>query len=354
MRLALVGPPQAGKTTLYFAITGQKPDPGRAAAEHIASLTVPDDRLNYLFEVYKPKKRAPAHLELVDQPGHSLAEAHGQAAFRKSMDTVRRCDGIVMVVRAFGSDSVAKYRGRIDPKADLEELHTELIFTDLEQVANRIQKLEKSVQKPSKTRDEEARELTFMHRIQKALEAEKPVAGEIHNDEERSIASSFGFLTLKPVVVVINVGESEAGRPPPFQAQHAQETIALSAEIEAEILQLPDEDRAAFLADLGLAEPASLRLIHACYKGLGLISFLTIGGDEVRAWTIKKGTPAIEAAGKVHTDMQRGFIKAEVVSFVDLRAHKDFKGAKNAGKARLEPKHYVVQDGDVIDFRFNV
>jgi GTP-binding protein YchF len=354
MRLALVGPPQAGKSTLFSAITGHKADPGHAAAEQIASLAVPDERLTYLFDVYKPKKRSPAHLELVDQPGHSLAEPHGQAAFRKSMDVVRRCDGIVMVLRAFESDSVAKYRDRVDAKADLEELHTELIFSDLEQVMNRIQKLEKAIQKPSKTRDEEVRELAMMHRVQKALEAEKPVAGEIHNEEERGIATSFGFLTLKPVVVVINVGEGDAAKPPPFQAKYAEETISLSAEIEGEILQLPAEDRPAFLADMGLAEPASIRLINACYKGLGLISFLTVGGDEVRAWTIKRGTPAIEAAGKIHTDIQRGFIKAEVVPFTELKAHKDFKGAKNAGKARLESKHYVVQDGDVIDFRFNV
>jgi ribosome-binding ATPase len=354
MRLALIGPPQSGKSTLFSAITALKPDPGHGAVEHLASVSVPDERLDYLFEVYKPKKRTPAHLEFLDVPGNSLADAHGQTAFRKSMDSVRRADGILMVVRAFESEAAIKYRDRIDAKADLEELHTELIFSDLEQVVNRIQKLEKSIQKPSKSREEEVRELTMMRRVQEALESEKPVATAIHNDEERGIATSFGFLTLKPVIAIINVNEGEAAKPPPFEAPHVQMTIALSAEIEAEISQLSEEDRPAFLADMGLSAPARTRLIQTCYSALGLISFLTTGEDEVRAWTIKKGTPAVEAAGKIHTDIQRGFIRAETVPFTELKAHKDLKGAKNAGKVRLEPKHYIVQDGDVINFRFNV
>jgi GTP-binding protein YchF len=354
MRLALIGPPQSGKSTLFSAITGQKLDAGHGAVEHLAAVNVPDERLDYLNEVYKPKKRTPAHLEFVDIPGHSLADAAGQTAFRKSMDTVRRADGILMVVRAFESEAALEYRNRIDPKADLEELHTELIFSDLEQVINRVGKLEKAVQKPSKTRDEEVRELAMMRRVQEALEAEKPVATAIHNDEERGIAASFGFLTVKPVIVIINVSEDAAAKPPPFEAPHALTTVALSAEIEAEISQLPEADRTAFLADLGLTAPARTRLIQTCYSALGLISFLTTGEDEVRAWTIKKGTPAVEAAGKIHSDIQRGFIRAETVPFTELKAHKDLKGAKNAGKVRLEAKHYIVQDGDVINFRFNV
>jgi hypothetical protein len=354
MKLALIGPPQSGKSTLFSAITGHRLDPGHGAVEHVATVNVPDERLDYLFQVYKTKKKTPAHLELLDVPGNSLADANGQAAFRKSMDSVRRCDGILMVVRAFESEAVVKYRGRIDPQADLEELHTELIFSDLEQIVTRIQKLGKSIQKPSKTHDEEVRELTMMRRVQEALEAERPVAGEIHNEEERGISASFGFLTLKPVIAVININENDAAKPPPFEAPHAEATIAFSAEIEAEISQLPEGDRTSFLSDLGLTEPAGIRLVKACYNALGLISFLTIGNDEVRAWTIKRNTPAIEAAGKVHTDMQRGFIRAETASFAEVKAHKDVKGAKNAGKVRLEPKHYIVQDGDVINFRFNV
>ncbi len=355
MRFAIIGPPQSGKSTLFSALTGQPLDPAHGRAERLATVDVPDERLDYLFEVYKPKRRTPAHLEFLDLPGISLADAQGQAEFRKAMDPVRRCYGIVIVVRAFESDAVVPYRNRVNPQADLEELHMELIFADLEQVVARIEKLEKSTLKPTKTRDAELRELALMRRVREALEAEKPVLAAIHNEEERNIATSFGFLTLKPVVVVVNVGESAAAAPPPFQAAHAELTIALAAELEAEISQLEEKDRAAFLADYGLTEPARIRFIRTCYSSLGLISFLTAGGtDEVRAWTIKKGTTAAEAAGKIHTDMQRGFIRAETVAWDDLKACKDLKGAKAAGKMRLEPKHYVVQDGDVITFRFNV
>ncbi len=356
MRFAIIGPPQSGKSTLFAAITGQPLDLAHGATERLGTVDVPDERLDFLFDAYKPKKKTPVHLEFVDLRGISLADAHGQAEFRKAMDIVRRCDGIVMVVRAFESDSVAPYRDRINPKADIEELHSELIFADLEQVMNRIEKLEKSVQKPSKTRDQEMRELTMMQRVRDALEGENPVAGAIHNEEERTIANSFGFLTLKPVIAVINVSESEAAKSAPFRHPHANETVALSAEIEAEISQLDDEDdRATFLADYGLKEAARTKLIHACYAALDLITFLTAGGtNEARAWTIKRGTTAVEAAGKIHSDIQRGFIRAETVAWEDLKANGDLKGAKNAGKMRLEAKHYVVQDGDVLTFRFNV
>ncbi len=354
MRFAIIGPPQSGKSTLFSAITGHRVDPSHAPSEQLATVNVPDPRLDYLAELYKPKKYTPAHLEFVDIPGVSLAEAGGPTEFRKTMNTVRRCDGILLVVRAFESDSVATYRGRIDPKADLAELHSELIFADLEQVMNRVEKLEKSTQKPTKTRDAELRELTMMRHVQKALETEAPVSSAIHNDEERGIAGSFGFLTLKPIIVVVNTDESKVKDPPPFSAEHAKATIALAAEIEAEISQLEDADKSAFLADLGLAEPAQVRLIRTCYDAVGLVSMLTCGEDEVRAWTIFKDTPAVEAAGKIHSDIQRGFIRAETVSFADLQAHKDMRGAKAANKVRLEPKHYVVQDGDIINFRFNV
>jgi GTP-binding protein YchF len=355
MRFAIIGPPQSGKSTLFSALTGQKPDPGHGAVEHLATVSVPDERLDHLFEVYKPKKKTPAHLEFLDIPGVSLADPGGPEEFRRTISTARQCYGIVMVVRAFESNDVAPYRGRIAPDADVNELHTELIFADLEQVMNRIQKLEKSVQKPSKTRDLEMRELTMMRRVQEALEHEKPVGTAIHNEEEQGIALSFGFLTHKPVIVVANVGEADAAKPPPFTAPHAEATIALAAELEAEISQLDRKDQASFLADYGLSEPAQARFLHMCYRALGLVSFLTAGGpDEVHAWTVKKGTTAAEAAGKIHTDMERGFIRAETVAWPDLKAHKDLKGAKAAGKMRLESKHYIVQDGDVITFRFNV
>ena len=354
MKFAIIGPPQSGKSTLFSAITGQPLDTAHGRVEHIATVNVPDARLDFLAELYKPKKYTPAHLEFVDIPGVSLADAGGPVEFRKTMNTVRRCDGIVMVVRGFASDSVVQYRDRINPKADVDELHSELIFADLEQVMTRIEKLEKSTQKPTKTRDAELRELAMMQRVKDALEKEHPVSGAIQNEEERGIAGSFGFLTLKPVIVVVNVGEDDVAKPAPFNHEHARATIALAAEIEAEISQLEESDRPTFLADLGLAEPARTRLITTCYEAVGLLSFLTCGEDEVRAWTIFKDTEAVEAAGKIHSDIQRGFIRAETVAFDDLKSAGDMRAAKAANKVRLEPKHYIVKDGDIINFRFNV
>ncbi len=354
MRFAIIGPPQSGKSTLFSALTGKPVDPSLAMNEQITSVMVPDSRLDFLAEQYKPKKYTQAHIEFVDIPGASLADAHGQAEFRKRMQEARKCDGLVMVVRAFASDSVLEYRNRVNAKADLEEITTELLFADLEQVVNRIEKLEKSTQKPSKTRDQELRELAMMQRVRQALEGEAPVLSAIQNEDEHRIAASFGFLTLKPVIVVINVGEDDVAAPPPFEYAHAKATIAMSAEIEAEIAQLSPADRKAFLQDLGLEAPAGTRLIRTCYDAVGLASFLTCGPDEVRAWTITKGMQAVEAAGKIHSDIQRGFIRAEVVAFEDLKAHEDMRGAKAANKVRLEPKHYIVQDGDIINFRFNV
>ncbi len=354
MKFALIGPPQSGKSTLFSAITGQTVDPSNAMSEQIASVSVPDERLDFLSDMYKPKKYTPANIEFLDVPGASLADAHGQAEFRKRMTSVRKCDGIVMVVRAFESDSVIEYRDRVNAKADLDELFTELLFADLEQVVARIEKLEKSSQKPSKTREQELRELAMMTRVREALESEAPVSSAIQNEDERRIAGSFGFLTLKPVMVVINVGEDKIAADPPFEHSHALATIAMAAEIEAEIAQLEPDDRKTFLEDLGLSAPARTRLIRTAYNAVGLTSFLTAGEDEVRAWTIKAGTEAVEAAGKIHSDIQRGFIRAEVVAFDDLKKAGDMRGAKSANAVRLEPKHYIVKDGDIINFRFNV
>lgn len=354
MEFALIGPPQSGKSTLFTAITGQPPDPAQMGVERHATVKVPDTRLDFLAKLYQPKKYTEATFEVVDVPGISLTDPHGQAEFRRAASELRTCDGLIAVVRAFDSDAVAAYRGRIDPKADLDELHTELLFADLEQVVKRIEKLEKTAVKPSKTQEAEKRELALMQRIRAALENEQPLAGAVHNDEETKITLSFGFLTQKPLLVVINVGEGELNNPPPFEHASARVTIALSADIEAEIAQLPDGDRAAFLADLGLREPARHRLIRASYEAGGLISFLTAGEEEVRAWTIRRGMSAVEAAGKIHSDIARGFIRAEVVAYDDLVKLGSMKEVRAKGLQRLEGKEYTVADGDIINFRFSV
>lgn len=354
MRIAFVGPPQSGKSTLFRAITGTPASTQPAMGEQLAAVKVPDARLDFLQKLYKPKKYTEATLDVLDVPGFSHETAAQQTEFRKTLPSIRKCDALVAVVRAFDNASVPPYRNRVDPKADLEELFTELLFCDLETVTTRIERLEKALTKPTKTHDQEKRELELMQRLRAALEEEKPVTSAIETDEEHKALASFAFLTEMPMMIVINVNESEAAAPPPFEAPDARATISLCADTEEQIAQLEPADRQAFLEDLGVKEPARDRLIQTCYDAVGLISFLTCGEDEVRAWSIRKGSNAVEAAGKIHTDIARGFIRAETVSFDDLVATGDMKAAKAANKVRLEPKHYIVQDGDVINFRFNV
>jgi len=354
MRIAFAGPPLSGKSTLFRAVTGQPPPDHYERGDHLAVVKVPDARLDWLADKYAPRKPIPATIDCLDVPGFSHETTPQQAEFRNTLPHVRQCDALVAVVRAFENPAVPPYRNRVDARADLEELTAELSFCDLEQVTSRIERLETALKKPTSTHDQEKRELELMQRCQEALENDQPISSAIHNDEERKALSSFAFLTELPLIVVINVNENRAAAPPPFDYPHAQATIALCADSEDQIAQLDAADRQTFLDDLGVSEPARDRLIHACYGATGLISFLTIGDDEVRAWSIKRGTHALEAAGKIHSDIARGFIRAETVAFDDLHSAGDMKDAKAAGKVRLEGKDYAVQDGDVIQFRFNV
>ncbi len=353
MRIAFVGPPMSGKSTLFRAVTGL-PASHQHVGEQLAVVKVPDPRLDWLHTLHPTARKVEATIDCIDVPGFSHETVAQQNEFRKSLPTLRKCDALVAVVRAFESPSVPPYRNRVDARADLEELAAELAFCDLEQVVNRVERLEKSLKKPTKTHEQEKRELDLMQRLQAALENNQPVASAVHSDDEWKLLGGFQFLTRMPLIVVINVGDDQAAAPTPFAYEHARTTISLCAETEEQIAQLEPADRKAFLDDLGVAEPAHDRLVKACYESVGLISFLTIGDDEVRAWPIRRGVDAVEAAGKVHTDIARGFIRAETVSYNDLKAAGDMKAAKAAGKIRLEGKTYIVQDGDIINFRFNV
>lgn len=354
MRIAFVGPPQSGKSTLFRAVTGHSPGTHHAQGEQLAVVKVPDRRLDLLARLYNPKKYTEATMECLDVPGFSHETAAQQAEFRKTLPSIRQCDALVAVVRAFENPSVPPYRNRVDARADLDELTSELIFCDLETVATRVERLEKSLKKPTKHHDREKKELELMHRCQAALEQNQPISTAVRSDEDKALMASFGFLTELPLIVLINVNESQAAASAPFEWPGARATISLCAGTEEQIAQLDPADRQAFLDDLGVKEPARDRLVRTCYEAVGLISFLTCGEDEVRAWSIRKGSDAVEAAGKIHTDIARGFIRAETVAFNDLAAAGDMKAAKAAGKVRLEGKTYVVQDGDIINFRFNV
>lgn len=352
MKVGLIGLLQSGKSTLLSALTGKEMSAQGNIAIQQAVVPVPDERVDWLTELYNSKKKTYATIDCLDIPGFSFTDDSGRAAARKLINQIRTVDMLVLVIRAFENPSVPAYNNSVDPDRDFAELKTELLLADLEMVANRIENLEKNVKKPSKRQALDKAELELMLKLQDALENEKPISTAVKTDNEKELVASFGFLTLKPMMAVLNVSEDNIGTDKKLDADI--ETISLSAEIEYELSQLDSDSRAEFMSDLGIIEPAAVKFVNSCYSTLGLISFLTSGEDECRAWTIKKGTTAHDAAGKIHSDIKRGFIRAETISYDDLKELGDEKAVKAAGKARLEGKTYVVQDGDIINFRFNV
>ena len=352
MKLGLIGLLQSGKSTLLSALSGKAVPPVGSVSIEQAVVSVPDERIEWLSKLYNPKKKAYATIECLDIPGFSFAEESSRAAARKLINQIRTVDMLVLVIRAFESSTVPAYNGKVDPQRDLLELKTEILLSDLELVANRVEKLEKEIKKPSKRQGQDKAELDLMLKFQAALEEEKPMSTVVQSEEELELIRSFGFLTLKPMMAVINIGEKQIGQD--IKLDTDMQTISLSAEIECELSQLDADSRVEFMKDLGITESAALKFVESCYSTLGLISFLTSGPDECRAWTIKKGTTAVDAAGKIHSDIKRGFIRAETISYADINALGEEKAVKAAGKARLEGKNYIVQDGDIINFRFNV
>lgn len=358
MQVCFIGLTQSGKSSLFSAVTtagGSTVDMSRPDQPHLAVVKVPDERLDWLTDFYKPKKKTPAEFEILDLPGFDFSDEAGRNRTKVHWPAMKQSDMLVFIVRAFENASVAAYRNRVDPAADIDELRSEMLFADLEQVANRIEKLEVSVKKPTPKQAEQKQELELMKRLREKLENEESIADEIHNETESKMVRSFGFLSQKPVLVVYNCSEEDISAGEENETMMGMPVLRLNADIEAEIAQLPEEERGEFLADMGLSDVASDRLIKACYAGMDLISFLTAGEDECRAWTIDKGMSAVEAAGKIHSDIQRGFIRAETIGFEDFKQHNgSMKDIKAAGRVRLEGKTYTVEDADIINFRFNV
>ncbi len=356
MRVVLAGPMQSGKSSLFEAVAragGSHVDLSRGDQPHLAVVKVPDTRLDWLVEQYKPRKTTHAELEFLDLPGFDLADEAGRTRAKAHWPAMRQSDMLVWVLRAFNDDTVAAYRGRIDPSADARELLGEALFADLDQVANRIAKLETAVRKPTARQKDQLRELDLMKRLAAALEEETPVAKVVSSEAEAKMLGGFAFLTHKPMLAVRNCSEQDAAGEAPDTLESLP-CMQLSARIEAELSRMPPQDRLEFMADLGLAQGACDRLVRACFQRINLICFFTVGPDECRAWQIPAGTDAVTAASAVHSDIARGFIRAETVHYDDLRAAGDEKAAKAAGKVRLEGKEYKVRDGDVIYFRFNV
>jgi hypothetical protein len=357
LKIALTGLPFSGKTTLFRSLSvGRETEAARPDAESLAMVKVPDPRLDKLAEVYQPGKKTPAAIEVVDTPGLDFSTQAGRAEAQRHVSALRQTDALVVVLRAFEDPNVFAYRDRVDPSADWEELHSDFMLTDLQTVTNRIEKLEAQLKKPSRTK-EMAKELELQQRCAEALENETHLSEVVTDPAEQKLLRSFALLTTKPLIVVRNVGEDQIGDPPPLPDEigaGCAVALDLAATLEAELAQLSDEEEAEFLAELGIEEPAIDRLTRACFTACHRSVFFTYGEDECRAWEIPVGADAVTAAGEIHTDLARGFIRAEVVHWDDFAEHGSVKAARDAGKFKLEGKSYQVQDGDLITVRFNV
>jgi len=356
MQIAIIGLPYSGKTTLFEAITGAH---GAAAAHapsaHSATVTVPDDRLDAIAKTVSPEKITHAHVDFVDVPGVALDMQRERVA--DVLSASRESDGVVHVVRHFNSSSAPPHpHGSLDPKRDVAELEAELIVADLDVVERRIVRVEKQVAKHAVTMEKDKKELSALQRLKESLESGKRASAVEFSAEERELLKEMQFLTTKPILNVLNVAEDALSSDATKAAaqQLGPDSAVICAQAEKEIAELKPEERAEFLQGLGIGEPASRKIIRACYHAVGLRSFFTAGDPEARAWTIQAGDTAQTAAGKIHSDLARGFIRAEVTAYEDFVKYGSIKEAKNQGKMRLEGKEYVVQDGDIMLIRFKV
>jgi len=362
LQIGLVGLPLVGKTTFFNLLTGADAETagymGATNEVHTGNATVPDERVDFLTKFYRPRRTIHAQIQFKDIPGVQK-EAPGAGLGGKFLDEVRGSEVLVHVVRAFSDSDVPHPAGSIDPLRDIDDFNTELILADLELIEKRMERVKKAKKKVAR---QCAAEMEILARFQEALENERPVSTVKLSDTERQIIAGHSFLTEKPVILAVNLDEEQLAAGVYEGSEKVREyagkkgfpVIEICAKIEMEISRLPREDRAEFLADMGLKESGIARLARAAYDYLELISFFTVGEDEVKAWTIRKGTNAKKAAGKIHSDMERGFIRAEVFHFSDLYELGSVAKVRERGKFRLEGKDYIVQDGDIINFRFNV
>ena len=337
MRVGIVGFAGSGKSTLFQLLTGARPDPAKIHSGQLGVATLVDPRLDYLAEQHHPRKVTPATVEFLDTPG-LLAGSHADNPQRLAL--IREGDALLIVLNGFAGG---------DPAAELASFRDEMLFADLEVVTNRAERLEGSVKKPRPDRESLLKELELVQRVQATLDQGKSVAALGLSDEEKKPLRSFGLLTDKAQVVVLNTVQGQ-GVPDSLPAL-APEALAIDAQLELELAQLEPDDRAAFLAGLEIHELGRERIIRRAYDAVGIITFFTAGEPEVRGWNLERGASAVEAAAKIHTDLAKGFIRAEVTAFDDLRAAGSLKDAKAKHLQRLEGKEYIVKDGDVIYFR---
>ncbi|MBT3314582.1 MAG: redox-regulated ATPase YchF [Anaerolineae bacterium] len=353
MKLGIIGLPQTGKTTLFNALTGHDQPTTASAGRievHTAVVDVPDPRVDTLSAMYNPKKTAYAKVTYADIAG---LEGSGQGSISgQLLNQIAQMDGLIHVVRCFEDDSVPHAAGSVNPLRDIDSMNSELLLNDLIVVERKLEKLTEERKRGGTDKVINARQTELFERILAILSEDKPLRGVEFSDQELNDMSGFGLLTRKPMMILLNLGEGQAK--PEVEAELSIPVVDLMGKLEMEISQLPEDDAEMFMAEYEIKEPGLNKMIRLSYDLLTLQSFFTVGEDEVRAWTVKRGANAQEAAGTIHSDLEKGFIRAEVVTYEDLTTLGSMSEARNHGKFRLEGKKYIVQDGEIVHIRFNI